>query len=513
MFRVLLHHIIEFQVVTGPMGNSDMIVPERLERLYNSSEQAKGPVNGPVPLPVSRNTDILDNDVSQNLAVVVEFRHDRDIIITFLCADRANASHSLAAQPLLVTTASCGQEAAHTYYHVPLGLARRTNALEPTQQHLTDVRNFGQFKVPGRPTRGTPRLDVYALTPPQASRDPQCTFRLTRAKAGQSRAIHLQPTKPVRRKDMSAPFIRDPDSIAVVIQLIVRLDAKGDSELERNLKWDEWGAEGSVFLNIPRKPSASSSWFMPIVWAELYGSRVSLLFCDKADSEMRECCAPRIVLLDWQRPSRVVTTHDEIAVVPWRMSMTNMSVPTSATMGYRQSSLVYNLENANRGVAESYHSTMHCNIPILSRASFGNKLVSIDVESPSGECINPVIVQLWQLAWLTGRRPLLGSCWTLFLASTLTIPNAFSSMHLTADAPHLTPQSPSILTASESSSLSGRTLSRQSSVSEGSDERLCWLPSNTMYKLEDLWFQVVQADGLPSAKGLSHYPQETNPQT
>ncbi len=216
---------------------------------------------------------------------------------------------------------------------------------------------------------------------------------------------------------MSAPFMRNSDLTAVVIQLIVGLDAtEGDNmsalllvvllhtlrtynhapvsstthtgitshtqELERNLKWDEWGPEGSIILTIPRRPPASilvahADSAGRIVWIEglvallrrggfgnaqgvrhhlrriPVGANCARRYpreCDNLDGSARGVLEALMTLLDGQRPSRVVTTHDEFAIVvselaclrrcgrvilnPWRMRMTSMTVPTSGTLGY-----------------------------------------------------------------------------------------------------------------------------------------------------------------------------------
>ncbi|KAI0741187.1 hypothetical protein C8Q76DRAFT_791528 [Earliella scabrosa] len=290
-------------------------------------------------LPMAATTDVLAVDVSQELAVVIELGNDRGVVIKFLCTKGANIPHPLARRPVLNLT-----DSSDAYYHIQSVqvvderlfwvvpdfsagtftlecwdwragrmLWQRTFDASPSYEVLDDdhVLIHTDDKVQNT-------LGVYVITShgQQHTCLPLCTYQLPRVKAGQSRMVDMQLTRPARGQAASGPFTRDPASAALVLRLgMEHHDGEGASnellliapletlleparatvpptadasaaQAERVVEWEAWGPGRTLLLNLPHDPSASSTWFVPrTVTAAPYGSRVSLLVCD--DPEMR----------------------------------------------------------------------------------------------------------------------------------------------------------------------------------------------------------------------------------
>ncbi|RPD52757.1 hypothetical protein L226DRAFT_576696 [Lentinus tigrinus ALCF2SS1-7] len=299
------------------------------------------------PLSEAANVDILAVDVSLDLTVAIEHRHDGEVLIHFLAAAEGQP-HPFAAKPVLNATGTHGSvDGPDAYYHVQSVRIADTHVgwVVPGFSSGIDTLQCWDWRA-GRMVweqqceglagytfldaryvltavhrdEETTVLRIFDLEPQTRGKDentapgPICSLGLPRANTGLAQVVHVQSRVPTPPLDTAAAFFRDPTSTAVVLQLTVGPDTdgttsdlmlmiprqtlqaqitqaladpcRGDTQQEQVVEWEKWGPDGTVLLNLPRKSQSAESgaWFVPSeVWSQSFGSRLALLLCDSVD--------------------------------------------------------------------------------------------------------------------------------------------------------------------------------------------------------------------------------------
>ncbi|TFK85123.1 hypothetical protein K466DRAFT_601434 [Polyporus arcularius HHB13444] len=286
--------------------------------------------------------DVLAMDVSQDLTVAIEHRHDKEILIHFLTA-AAGEPHPLAAKPLLdATGTSASVDSPDAYYHVQSVHISGSNVAWVIPSFISGLDTLQcwnwktGFLVWERQCDGLagytfldsrfvltvvhrgqePLLCIHDLESRADGGDttagPVCSLELPRASAGYVEVVHVQSRTTTDSRNAAVPFVRDPMSTAVVLQLAVGRDSEGatsdiivmiphrtmydqikeaissscGTQADRVVEWNMWGLSGAVVLDLPPKAQAAENggWFVPPdVWPQSFGSRLGLLLCDSPD--------------------------------------------------------------------------------------------------------------------------------------------------------------------------------------------------------------------------------------